>query len=73
MYPSQRGIGDCLWLEASMHLEVTSQGQQILVTSFLAWEDPEDNRHRMATLFDIRNFHLRFGVSRLAVRFQIAS
>jgi len=68
MYPAQRSFGDYLRPAASMHLEVTSEGQRIVVTSPLASEDPEVNFHPMAPPFDGRNIHLQ-----LAARFQIAS
>jgi len=64
-YPSQRGSGDYLQLAASMHLQVTSQGQPILVISLsVASEAPEVNRRPMAPPFDVRNFHLWLAAAR---------
>ena len=50
-YPSQRGSGDYLRPVASMHLQVTSQGQAILVTSSSA---SEVIRRPMTPPFDVR-------------------
>ena len=73
MYSSQRGFSDYLQPAASMHIQVTSQGQPILVTSSLTLEDPEVNHRPMVPPFDLWNFHLGLAACRLTVRFQIGS
>jgi len=63
-YPFQRGFGDFLRPVASMHPQVTTEGQPILMTSlFLASEDPEVNRRPVAHPFHVPNFHLRLVAS----------
>jgi len=52
-YPFQHGSGDYLWLAASRHLHVTSQGQLILVASSLASEPPEVEHRATTPLFDV--------------------
>jgi hypothetical protein len=51
MYPSQRSSGNCLRPAASMHLQLMSQGQPILVSSSSA---SEVIRRPMTPPFDVR-------------------
>ena len=54
-YPTQRGFGDYLRPTASMHGQVPSQGQPILVTSLsFASEAPEVDRRPITPAFEVR-------------------
>ena len=59
----QRGFGDYLRPAASMHLQLTSQGDQILVMSSSASSAPEGNRCPLTPPLDSQNFDLSFVAS----------